>query len=108
MSTLWDRIQYRMLRSGSKVSLLIWINIIVFLVINVPATLERFIFHTAYIDTYSDKYLSLPSYLPTLLTHPWTPITYMFVHAGIFHILINMLWFYWMGQIFEEYLGTKR
>ncbi|HEX3383793.1 MAG TPA: rhomboid family intramembrane serine protease, partial [Mucilaginibacter sp.] len=24
------------------------------------------------------------------------------------HILFNMLWLYWMGQIFEEYLGNKR
>jgi hypothetical protein len=32
----------------------------------------------------------------------------MFLHAGIFHILFNMLWLYWMGQIFEEYLGNKR
>jgi membrane associated rhomboid family serine protease len=32
----------------------------------------------------------------------------MFMHAGIFHILFNMLWLYWMGQIFEEYLGNKR
>jgi hypothetical protein len=32
----------------------------------------------------------------------------MFMHAGILHILFNMLWLYWMGQIFEEYLGNKR
>lgn len=108
MSTLWDRIQYRMLRSGSRVSLLIWINIIVFLLINIPATLEKFIFHSTLIGDITDKYLSLPSYLPTLLRHPWTPLTYMFMHAGFYHILFNMLWLYWMGQIFEEYLGTKR
>lgn len=30
------------------------------------------------------------------------------MHAGFFHILFNMLWLYWMGQIFEEYLGNKR
>jgi hypothetical protein len=32
----------------------------------------------------------------------------MFMHAGFFHILFNMLWLYWLGQIFEEYLGNKR
>jgi hypothetical protein len=32
----------------------------------------------------------------------------MFIHDGIFHILFNMLWLYWLGQIFEEFLGTKR
>ena len=108
MSTLWNRIQYRMLRSGSKVSLLIWINVAIYLFINIPSTLERFIFHTDYIHNFSVDYLSLHSYLPILLRTPWTLLTYMFMHAEIFHILFNMLWLYWMGQIFEEYLGNKR
>jgi len=108
MSTLWQNIQYKMLRSGSKVNLLIGINIIVFLVINVADQLGKFLFNTAAISYYSDKYLSLPAYLPTLLAHFWTPVTYMFMHADIWHILFNMLWFYWFGQIFEEFLGKKR
>jgi hypothetical protein len=32
----------------------------------------------------------------------------MFMHASVFHILFNLLWFYWFGQIFEEYLGKNR
>jgi membrane associated rhomboid family serine protease len=108
MSTLWREIQIKMLRSGSKLNLLIGINIIVFLLINVTSTLANFLFHSSIIDYYSVEYLRLPAYLPKLLTHFWTPVTYMFMHADIWHILINMLWFYWMGQIFEEYLGKKR
>ena len=56
--------------------------------------------------TYS--YLTLPSYLPRLATHFWTPLTYMFMHADFFHLLFNMLWLYWLGQIFAEFLGDKR
>jgi membrane associated rhomboid family serine protease len=107
MSTLWQNIQYKVLRSGSKLNLLIGINIAVFLLINIPATIEG-LFHSNVIADFSDEYLRLPSYLPKLLTHFWTPITYMFMHANIWHILFNMLWFYWFGQIFEEYLGKKR
>lgn len=108
MSTLWQNLQYKMLRSGSKLNLLIGINVLVFLLINVTDTLGKFFFKTGIIGYYSDAYLLLPSNLHTLLTHFWTPITYMFMHAGIFHILFNMLWLYWFGQIFEEYLGKKR
>jgi membrane associated rhomboid family serine protease len=108
MSTLWQDIQYKVLRSGSKLNLLIGINVVVFLLVNLAATVGRLFFHTGIIDYYSDEYLSLPAYLPKLLTHFWTPLTYMFMHAGIWHILMNMLWFYWFGQIFEEYLGKKR
>jgi membrane associated rhomboid family serine protease len=108
MSTIWQKLQYTILRSGSKINLLIWINVIVYLAINVPAVIERLIFNTAVIPNYADDYLLLPSYLPKLASRFWTPFTYMFMHAGVFHILFNMLWLYWMGQIFEEYLGNKR
>ena len=108
MSTLWKDIQYKMLHSGSKLTLLIGINIIVFLAINVTGTLERFLFNSPFIDSLSSDYLLLPAYLPKLEIRFWTPLTYMFMHAGVFHILFNMLWLYWMGQLFEEYLGKKR
>ena len=97
-----------MFRSGSKLYLLIGINVIVFLAINIPAVIEHLFMGGSLIESYSYDYLSLPTYLPKLLTRFWTPVTYMFMHSGIFHILFNMLWLYWMGQIFEEFLGEKR
>jgi membrane associated rhomboid family serine protease len=108
MNTLWQNLQYKMLRSGSKINLLIGINIIVFLLVNVTGTIEKLFFLSGNIDFYSDQYLALSAFLPKLLVHFWTPVTYMFMHQGVFHILFNMLWFYWFGQIFEEYLGNKR
>jgi len=110
MNTLWQNISYKMLKSGSKLYLLIGINVIVFLAINVPAVIEQLFsgFGNSAIINYSNEYLLLPAYLPKLLTHFWTPLTYMFMHAGIFHILFNMLWLYWLGQIFEEYSGHNR
>lgn len=108
MGTLWQNIQYKILRSNSKLNLLIGINVIVYLVINIPATVEHLFFPTDYIKSFCDEYFLLPAFIPKLLTRFWTPFTYMFMHAGIFHILFNMLWFYWFGQIFEEYLGYKR
>ncbi|MDR6942184.1 rhomboid family intramembrane serine protease [Mucilaginibacter pocheonensis] len=111
MSTLWQNIHYKMLRSGNKLNLLIGINVAVFLVINVSAILEQLLFTgfgNSAILFNTNEYLLLPANPAKLLTHFWTPLTYMFMHAGILHILFNMLWLYWMGQIFEEYLGNKR
>lgn len=107
MSTLWQNITSRLRVSDSKLNLLIWINIFVFLAINVPSVILK-LFGNNTIEVLSEEYLALPAYLPRLLSHFWTPLTYMFVHAGIFHILFNMLWLYWLGQLFEEYLGKKR
>jgi membrane associated rhomboid family serine protease len=110
MNTLWNDIKFKMLHSGSKVMMLVWINIIVYLAIYVPSVIEQIFtgFGHSIILTETNEYLALPSYLPKLLHRAWTPLTYMFIHAGVFHILFNMLWLYWMGQIFEEYLGNKR
>src|SRR5690348_14495942 len=39
---------------------------------------------------------------------PWTPITYMFVHAGIAHIFFNMLVLFFFGPKLEVFLGGRR
>jgi membrane associated rhomboid family serine protease len=54
------------------------------------------------------RYLALSSDLTVLLRHPWTLLTYAFVHEGFLHILFNMLNLYWFGQIIREYLGDRR
>jgi membrane associated rhomboid family serine protease len=107
MSTLWQNISSRLRIADSKLNLLIWINIFVFLLIYVPGTIENLFGSNVILDL-SHEYLAIPSFLPKLAIRPWTPLTYMFMHEGWLHILFNMLWLYWMGQIFEEYLGKKR
>ena len=106
MNTFWQEIANRIFRSTSKLYLLIAINVAVFLAINMSSVLEQLFSQSELIKTYTYDYLALPSYLPKLLTRFWTPITYQFMHAGILHILFNMLWLFWMGQIFEEFLGN--
>jgi len=34
--------------------------------------------------------------------------TYMFLHEGFLHILFNLLWLYWFGQVFIQELGLKK
>ncbi len=43
-----------------------------------------------------------------VLTQPWTPITYMFVHGSIWHIFFNMLVLYFFGPRVEARLGSGR
>lgn len=104
----WQQIQYKMLRSGSRVNLLIGINVLVYLLVGIAEVIDKVGFQSDFIEYYSNELLLLPAFLPRVASHFWTPFTYMFMHAGIFHILFNMLWLYWIGQIFEEYLGNKR
>jgi membrane associated rhomboid family serine protease len=51
----------------------------------------------------------LLTFVPALvLDRPWTIVTYMFVHAGVMHILFNMLGLYFFGPRVELELGSRR
>ena len=43
-----------------------------------------------------------------VLTHPWTLVTYAFLHSGLMHIGFNMLGLYFFGPRVEERLGAQR
>lgn len=53
------------------------------------------------------QYLELPASVDTLLTQPWSLFTYMFMHSGFMHILFNMLWLYWFGNLFLFFFSAK-
>jgi membrane associated rhomboid family serine protease len=38
----------------------------------------------------------------------WQPVTYLFIHAGFFHILFNMLFLWYFGKDLEDIWGTRR
>ncbi len=38
----------------------------------------------------------------------WTLLTAIYLHAGVLHILFNMLWLNQLGQIVQELFGTSR
>lgn len=52
--------------------------------------------------------LALPANPSLFTSRPWTFITYMFLHIDFFHILFNMLWLFWFGKIFLEFLSKRK
>ena len=54
------------------------------------------------------KYFAVPANIDVLLSRPWTLLSYMFLHTEFFHILFNMLWLYWFGVIFVQYLSQRQ
>ncbi|MEM9388975.1 MAG: rhomboid family intramembrane serine protease [Bacteroidota bacterium] len=96
-------------RPNSTHTQLIIINVVVFLflgLLNVFSMLFGFegIFGIVY------SQFSIPPVFSEFLTRPWTIITYAFAHdlGSIFHILFNMLVFYWFAKLIIEYLGSDR
>ncbi len=103
---IWDDIKHN-IRNGSSLTRLIYVNIAVFLLITLSAA-AGFLLNNPDLPDKLMNVISVPSSLVALLTRPWTIITYMFVHKGVWHILFNMLWLYWFGVIFLEYLDQRK
>lgn len=103
MADFIERLKQRY-KTGSVMTRLIFINVFVFIVlkiINVIFTL----FNIYAVDLIT--FLGVPSHIPLLMNRIWTLITYMFVHEGFLHLLFNMLWLYWFGQIFMQYFTGR-
>ena len=54
------------------------------------------------------KWIAVPASIPNLITKPWTLITYMFVQEGFWHLFFNMIWLFWFGKIFMEFMPGKK
>lgn len=104
--SIWDNIK-RTFRRGSSLTRLIYINIAVFLFISI-GSIVGYLLNNQSLSLNILNLFSVPSSIKALLLRPWTLITYMFTHKDILHILFNMLWLYWFGIIFLEYLDQKK
>lgn len=86
----------RTFKEGSVLTRLIYINLGVFLVMKIIGVF----FYLAGQPFYLVEWLSVPSHPEMLVRRPWTPVTYMFLHAGFLHLLFNVLGLYWFGKLF--------
>ncbi len=94
----------RTFKEGSALTRLIYINIGVFLLLKVLGVFFYLSGHASPLY----EWLSVPSVTNVLMQRPWSPLTYMFLHAGFLHLLFNVLGLYWFGQLFMYHFeGNK-
>jgi membrane associated rhomboid family serine protease len=103
---IWDDIKLTF-RNGSNLTRLIYVNIALFVLITIVAVIG-FLLNNPDISDKALDLFSVPASFNALLVRPWTLITYMFTHKDVWHILFNMLWLYWFGRIFLEYLDGRK
>ena len=90
-------------RGGTHVRL-VYINVAVFLVAAVAGiVLQLFnVFSAGFL-----QWFELPASFARLAVQPWSAVTYMFLHANLWHLLFNMLWLYWFGSIFLQFFSAR-
>lgn len=88
---------------------LIIINVIVYLFLAILLVFSRLGGAEGFFEAVYNQF-SIPPILTDFLMRPWTLVTYGFAHSlgGIFHILFNMLIFYWFSKLILEYLGNQK
>lgn len=91
-------------RRGNISLQLIYINVGIFVV---TTLISVFLMLFNWDATSWLQYLELPAWLPLFLKQPWSLVTYMFLHAGALHLLFNMLWLYWFGQLFLSLYSAR-
>ncbi|MEJ7557506.1 MAG: rhomboid family intramembrane serine protease [Pedobacter sp.] len=108
-NNIFSDLKVKVFKSGDPSFLYIGINTLIFIVvalINVPFFLSGnggLIY-----DDFIRNYFAFPA---DIFSQPWkfyTILTYQFFHDGFFHVLFNMLWLYWLGRIFLDFLKPRQ
>ena len=113
MNSIFSQIKRNYLNSN-KVTRLIYINIVIFLLYKILVVSE-FLGSVSgkneeetQILSFIKEYLFLPADIKLLLLKPWTLITYMFIHIDFLHILFNLAWLYFGSKLFLTFLNNKQ
>lgn len=109
LKSIWEDAK-REFQYGNMVTRLIIINLAVFLVVHV-VKITLYIANGATPSGAFQQFLhffSMSSDWKFVATHPWTLVTSMFLHEGVWHILWNMVFLYWFGRIVGDFLGNRR
>ncbi len=104
MSSVFDNIK-QTFKQGNALIRLIYINVALFVVVKLIFIVLQ-LFNNS--GSFLLSYLAMPAEPVQLLHRFWTPITYMFLHEGIFHILFNMLTLFWFGKLFLLFFSEKQ
>ena len=91
-------------RRGNIYLQLIYINVGVFILTTLTEVILQ-LFNRSLAGVF--EWMELPASLSRFIIQPWSIFTYMFMHAGLMHILFNMLWLYWFGALFLNFFSTK-
>jgi membrane associated rhomboid family serine protease len=98
-------------QDGNALTLLIAVQLVVFVILAFIKVIYFFSNGTPGLELYRNDVLAwvaLPASGPTFITRPWTLLTHMFVHDGVWHLIANMLWLWGFGYILQDLAGNRK
>lgn len=109
MHSILDDFKNAWHKPNNGLAQLIIINVAVFVVLGLLAVISTLTGFDS-IFTFASKQFIIPAPIGEFITRPWTIITYAFAHSysTLWHIIMNMLFLYWFGRVFVDFLGSQK
>ncbi len=92
-------------QTGTIVEKIIFINIALFLLTYLINTFSYLLNGDG---NFVLEWFALSPQFNTFITRPWTLISYGFLHSGFFHIVFNLLFLYYIGNLFLDFFSKKQ
>ncbi len=104
MKILFNKISNEF-KLSSNLNKIIYLNIIFFVIIKVCSSIF-FLFEINTNEFFNKLYL--PAEINLIKLQPWSIFSFMFIHLNFVHLIFNMLWLYFIGNIFLQWLDEKQ
>ncbi|MGO1521153.1 MAG: rhomboid family intramembrane serine protease [Sphingobacterium sp.] len=95
-------------QTGSPIPYILSIQISLFILIHIADLLVELEVIQFPLYDWTVQHLGLPNNLLGFLKQPWSLVTYPFLYTGLFNIVFDCLWLYWMGNTFLNFLNRKQ
>ena len=99
-------------QSGNTLIILIAINLVLFVIFSFVKLVYYFNHGNPQgLALYNENVLpwfTLSADTDKILSRPWTILTHMFLHGGLWHIFANMLWLWVFGYILQDLTGNRK
>ncbi|MBP3942451.1 rhomboid family intramembrane serine protease [Sphingobacteriaceae bacterium WQ 2009] len=94
--------------TGSPIPYIILAQVTIFIVIHLfDLLLELQLIQVSLYDR-SVSYLAIPRDFQQFLKQPWSLLSYSFTYVGLFKILFDCMWLYWIGNLFLTFLNRRQ
>lgn len=96
-------------RYGGMTIRLIFINATIFLFIQILSVIIRLMMaDNSILSVFLNSVFTLNTNLQNFIFMPWGLVTSIFAHFSLWHFVLNMLFLYFSGRMFEQLFDAKR
>lgn len=104
----WQIYRNRFLDKKNPTIAYVAINGLLFLVAAIASIVFALMGQRGIVDGYIGSYFGFPALSQEWPTRFYTLLTYAFFHDGFFHLFFNMLWLFWLGNLFTTFLKPRQ